>query len=460
VTFKQQQSPKIQLPAMLSMPPKLLPILTEFNDHKFFLLEGGRGSAKTHTTARFLLYLASKNKIRVVCGREFQNSIEESVYTVLADLIDEFDLDFDVKGKYIQHRVTGSRFTFKGFRDQGKVNIKGLEGVDIVWIDEAQSVTDGTLEILVPTIRKENSKIIFTMNRYVDDDAVPTQFEDDPDCLHIHIDYFENPYCPQSIKIEAEKLKNKSMREYEHVYLGKPLPSADDLLFNFTHVNKAFDIKPFGDTAYGHQRVMGIDFAAQGNDQCVATILARVSNQHWQAQPQIAWDEDDAMVSVGKIVQLIGQYKPTVAMLDVGGMGHVVHNRLVEVGVNIDRFDGATTDGIDVTHYVNKRAHGYYALKDWLEQEWLILDPSMNDCAKELKKIRMKFRSDGRRLLQSKADMKKDLKYSPDRADSLMMAVWAAITMLGNPNLELFSNSQQTIKRITKHKQIRPNRRR
>ncbi len=434
----------------MNIPPKLYLMVTTFNDYRYLLLEGGRGSAKTHSVARFLLYLGDLYKLRIVCGREFQNSIEESVYTVLKDIIEEYNLNYEVTAKKIIHRTTGTTFTFKGFRDQSRVNIKGLEGVDILWIDEAQSVTKTTLEIIIPTIRKENARLIFTMNRFMDDDAVPDFLEGRNDCLNIKINYDDNPFCPQSIKIEAEELRRKSEREFQHIYMGVPLQSADDILFNYEALNNALKIIPFGETAYP-QRVIGIDFAAQGNDQCVASILDRKTNQHWELTEQIAWDEPDAMVSVGRIVDMIGKYKPTVSILDVGGMGHVVWNRLQEVGVNIQRFDGASIDMVDKTHYVNARANGYYQLKEWFEHGFLKINEADADLMRELKKIRMKFRSDGRRLLQSKVDMKKDLGYSPDRADSLMMAVWCAVKFVGDANTELRNQSAQ-ITRRTNHR--------
>lgn len=436
----------MRVPEILNIPPKLKPMITDFDRYRYFLLEGGRGSAKTHSTARFLLYLADNYTIRVVCGREFQNSIEESVYTVLKDLVDQYNLNFEVTAKKIIHRVTGSAFTFKGFRDQSKVNIKGLEGVDILWIDEAQSVTKNTLDIIVPTIRKDNAKLMFTMNRFMDDDAVPNFLEARADCLHIHIDYFDNPFCPLSLKIEAEELRLRSEREYNHIYLGIPLTAADDILFDFSKLKKAQELVPFGETSW-KSRVIGIDFAAQGNDQCVATILDRVSNQHWRVAEQIAWDEPDGMASVGKIIDIIGKHKPTASILDVGGMGHIVHNRLREVGIPIERFDGASTLGIDTKIYRNIRAAAYYETKIWVDNEFLCIPPENGDMIQEAKKIRFKFNSNGSRQIIPKEETKKDLGRSPDRIDSLMMAVWCAKHYNGNDALGEATPSSGMVRR-------------
>lgn len=427
----QERKKNIDLPEILNLPPKLFPVLTDFNKHRFILLEGGRGSGKSHAIARLLLHIAEVCRVRIVCGRETQNSIEESVYTILKDLIRDYNLNFEVLAFEIRHRSSGSVFKFKGFREQGSVNIKGLEGVDILWVDEAQSLSKTTLDVIIPTIRKDSAKMIFTMNRFMRDDAVPEFLTGRSDCLHITINYYDNPFCPLNLKNEAEIMRNKSMRDYNHTWLGHPLATADDYLFNIDKLYAAYDIKPFGDLVF-KQRVLGIDFAAQGNDQCVAVVLDRVSNQHWQVSERIPWDEPDTMVSVGKIVNLIGTHKPDVTVLDIGGMGKPVFDRLSEVGMNIQAFDGGSTGGVDQEHYANVRAQAYYTLKDWFDSGFLCIDKVKDaELIKQLEKIKMKYRSNGVRLIQSKQDMKKEMKYSPDDADSLMMAVWGACTFLG-----------------------------
>ena len=162
----------IELPQILNIPQKLHPFIEKFNDYRFFLAEGGRGSSKSQSVARLILYVCEQRKVRVVCGRETQNTIDESVYKLLADLIKEYNLNFTIKKTTIVHNVTGSEIQFKGFREQGRANIKGMEGVDILYIDESEAITKQTLDIIIPTIRKPNSKIIFTMNRFVRDDPV------------------------------------------------------------------------------------------------------------------------------------------------------------------------------------------------------------------------------------------------------------------------------------------------
>ena len=121
----------IELPSLLNVPPKLLPLITKINDYHYFLIDGGRASGKSQTIARLILWLAEQKTLRVVGGRETQTSIEESVYTIFADLIRQYNLNFKVGASKIDHPITGSALRFRGFREQGAINIKGLEGVDV-----------------------------------------------------------------------------------------------------------------------------------------------------------------------------------------------------------------------------------------------------------------------------------------------------------------------------------------
>lgn len=442
---------EIELPEILNIPPKMLPMVTEFNNYKYFLADGGRGSSKTQSVARFLLYLGEQKKLRIVCGREQQNNIEESVFSVLRDLVNENNLNYDIRTSQgrerLIHNQSGTEIKFKGFREQGAVNVKGLEGVDILWIDECQAIQEYTLSVIIPTLRKEKAKFFFTMNRYMRDDAVYEFCQGRKDCLSIKINYFENPFCPQTLKIEAQNCRDKSEREYRHVWLGEPIAAGDEYLFNYDNLHSALEVEPFGDI-YKHQRVIGIDFAAQGNDLCVATVLDRLSDMHWQVSEQIAWDEPEAAVSVGKIITIIGQYKPDVTILDVGGMGTVVHSLLTEANLSVIRFDGASTKEV-IPDFLNMRADGYYMLRDWIDNKTLKIYNKDKEIIKELEKIKIKFLSNGKRAIQSKVDMKKELRYSPDRADSVMMAVYGT-RWLGRTEAYESYNTKAVITRVNK----------
>lgn len=253
--------PTIELPAILDIPDKLKPIITDFNKYNYFMIDGGRVSGKTQSVARLICYLSEVvPELRVFCGREIQNTIEESVYQVFKDLIQENSLSFRILANKIDHIRNKSMLRFRGFREQGKVNIKGLEGVDILWVDEAQSLTKGTLDIIIPTIRKKGSKIFFTLNRTLKDDPVYLEMANRKDCLCIHIDYFENKHCPVKAMSEAEQCRQRNLDDYEHIWLGKPRDQANNAVFrNVLSIVKDYET-PIPEQK-GFDYILGIDLA-------------------------------------------------------------------------------------------------------------------------------------------------------------------------------------------------------
>jgi hypothetical protein len=175
-----------------------------------------------------------------------------------------------------------------------------------------------------------------------------------------------------------------------------------------------------------------------------------VTNQHWKPTERVVWDEPDTAASIGKIVHLIGKFKPQVTIIDIGGMGKVVYDRLIELGLNVIPFDGGSTDGVETTHYANWRAQGYFKLKEWFDDEFLIIDKKDAEYIKQAEKIKFKYRSNGVRIIQAKVDMKKELKYSPDDLDSLMMAVVGAVYHMGKDANTIGGNTaQQVVRRNT-----------
>ena len=439
-------------------------MITGFNSYEYFYAEGGRGGGKSQAVGRFLLYLGEQKKLRIVCGREIQANIEESVFTLMVDLIDKYDLDYQVfttrGSERLVHRRTGTVIRFRGFREQGSVSIKGLEGVDILWIDEAQSITQHTLSVIIPTIRKNNRRIFFTMNRFLRDDPVH-EFctSKEKACLHISINYYENEFAPQAIKTEAEDCKARSMQEYNHVWLGQPIKQADAHLFDFDKLHEAYLTKPYGGLLK-RQRVLGIDFAAQGNDSCVASTLDRLSVVHWGLREQQAWDYDDTMQSVGKIVNLIGEKRPDITIIDYSGMGKIVFDRLNEVIGTLPNhqligFDGGSTKGIDTRRYANIKTAAYFRTKEWFENLWLCISKRHKEVIRQAEKVKFKYRSNGTRIMPTKPEMKlappRGIGFSPDELESVIMAIWATQFLGTETNADVGKTSAaQGIKRVNK----------
>lgn len=412
----------LTVPEILNIPPKLLPMITEIDNKRYYLIDGGRSSGKTQSIARLILYLAEHRCIRVVCGRETQNSIEESVYTVFADLIRVNNLDFSVTATKIDHNVSGSAIRFRGFREQGATNIKGLEGVDILWVDESQAIKKDTLDIIIPTIRKENSKIIWSMNRMTENDPVFAHFVNHKDCLHIHIDYHENPYCPKAMISEAEECMKRSESDYNYIWLGRPLPKGDDYLLSPKVIYDSAKLE-FLHTGI-EKRILAVDVARYGEDETVFCIVESADMIRWQQIHQETWKNKSLMEVCGKVLDLQMTWNCDNIVIDDTGMGGGVTDRLreqVAQGTVLPFLSaGKSRNGL----YPNARSEGYFDMQEMLTKQYLKImpDPTL---AEQLASIRFEYRSErGLKAIVSKDKMKHEGIKSPDRADALMMAIY------------------------------------
>ena len=408
----------IEIPEILNVPPKLLPVITRINDYRYFLLEGGRSSGKSQTTARLICYLCEKQQVSVVCGREVQNSIEESVYRIFVDLIRAENLYFDIHAQKIIHKGTGSEIHFRGFREQGMMNIKGLEGVDILWVDEAQAITKNTLDVIIPTIRKEKAKIYWTMNRHLEDDPVFKKFASRPDCLRIHIDYLENPFCPDAMIFEAGECKNKSEIDYNHIWLGQPLVKGEDKLLGFDIVTNAINLVF---NSEGTSRIiLACDVARFGDNETIFTGIKSKNIMQWEQIFQEAKKGWDTMQTTGYVLELKRQFRPDAIVIDDVGVGGGVTDRLREQMTPPIPFIANAKSINEV--YEDKRTEGYFMLRDlFLKGHLKILND--NELMEQLLSVKFKYKSNGRKVIASKDEMRKEGLKSPDRADALMMAV-------------------------------------
>jgi len=184
----------------IEVPDKLLPLLN--TPARYKVAHGGRGSGKSWTVARMLVLLAASRPLRVLCARETQKSIQESVHRLLKDQIDMLGLRdaFDVQETRILGR-NGSDFAFAGIRQQGVTNLKSFEGVDVVWVEEAQVVTRKSWDVLIPTIRKPGSEIWITFNPELDSDETYERFVLNPPdgAVVIACNWSDNPWFPAEL---------------------------------------------------------------------------------------------------------------------------------------------------------------------------------------------------------------------------------------------------------------------
>ena len=220
---------------------KLYFIITDKKRYK--VAYGGRGSGKSYGFADACLLKALESKIRILCARQLQTSIKDSVHKLLCDRINAHNLNawFEITQQSIRCK-NGSEFIFKGI--QNNVNeIKSMEGVDICWVEEAQSVSAESWDVLIPTIRKENSEIWVTFNPDKEEDATYQRFVINPpdDCITRLINYNDNKYFPEVLRREMEYCRRISQADYEWIWLGKTRVQTDAQIFKGRYVVQEFD---------------------------------------------------------------------------------------------------------------------------------------------------------------------------------------------------------------------------
>lgn len=190
---------------------------------------GGRGSAKSWQFARALLIYGLRQPLRILCAREFQASIRDSVHRLLADQIERLGLGwhYEVQQSTIRGR-NGTEFLFKGLRHNVQ-EIKSTEGIDICWVEEAEAVSDESWRVLTPTIRKEGSEIWVSFNPALESDPTYQRFVVRPPERAIvrHVTYADNPWLPDVLREEAEELRRRDPEAYAHVWGGEPWRRSD-----------------------------------------------------------------------------------------------------------------------------------------------------------------------------------------------------------------------------------------
>ena len=213
-----------------------------FEPARYKIARGGRGSGKSWGFARALLIQGYQSKLRILCAREVQKSIKQSVHQLLQDQIDSMGLqnEYQVLNTEIRGQ-NGTEIYFSGLSDMTADSIKSFEGVDIVWVEEGQSISARSWKILIPTIRKEGSEIWVSYNPELESDETHQRFvvTPPPDCISVLMNYTENPWFPKTL--EAERLHAKATlpkEEYGNIWEGKCLPAVAGAIY-FNEVAKA-----------------------------------------------------------------------------------------------------------------------------------------------------------------------------------------------------------------------------
>lgn len=201
---------------------------------RYIAVRGGRGSGKSRAVASALVLRSAAKPMRWFCGREIQKSIRDSVKRLLDDEIDRQGLrhfftstDAEIRGK------NGSLFIFGGLRGNPE-GIKSMEGMDGAWIEEAATVSQTSLDILIPTIRKPGSQLIFTWNPRLESDPVDSKFCGEtvpPGTILKLVNYTDNPWFPDVLRQELEYDKRRDFDKYLHIWEGQYQKNSEARVF-------------------------------------------------------------------------------------------------------------------------------------------------------------------------------------------------------------------------------------
>lgn len=221
-------------------------------DLRYRAYYGGRGAAKSWQIARRLLVLGLEQPLRVLCAREYQSSIRESVHHLLVEQIGELGLwpfyavtESEIVGVY------GTQFIFKGVKRDPN-GVRSTEGIDICWIEEAHAVSQQSWQVIIPTIRKPGSEIWVSFNPGEASDPTYKMFVDTPPPRSIvrRVGYRDNPWLPDVLHEEAETLRTRDPEAYAHVWGGSPWSRSDTQIMADLCVTEDFEAADDWDGPY------------------------------------------------------------------------------------------------------------------------------------------------------------------------------------------------------------------
>lgn len=431
--------------------PRLNPALRSFWETQGVrnrVLYGGRASSKSWDAAGMAIAQAQYFTKKFLCTRQFQNRIEDSVYTLLIAQIERFGLkkQFDIQKNVIRNVRTGSEFVFYGLW-RSIDEIKSIEGIDIHWSEEAHLMTEKQWEILDPTIRKQGSEHWMIFNPRLATDFVYKRFvvNPPPDTLVRKINYDENPFLSETMLKIIEKTKQDDPEKFRHVYLGEPMADDERSVIKRSWLMAAIDAhKKLGIEVSGSRRI-GFDVADAGEDAC-AMVQARgqlaEAVESWQAK------EDELIKSATRVWHKARETSSEV-VYDAIGVGAGVGAKLKELGgVQYQKFlaggqvfrpDDKYEGVKNRDFFANIKAQAWWLVADRLRNTYNAvvngenIDPAnmiflssdiqnIEPLIDELSTPLRDFDAAGRVKVESKKDLAKRDIASPNLADAFIMA--------------------------------------
>ena len=418
---------------------------------RYKVLYGGRGSGKSYFLAELAVEVSRRIGTVILCAREFQGSLDDSVYQLLIETIERLGYmdEFDILKSTITHKGTGAKFVFYGIKNN-VTKIKSIQGVGVCWVEEAEAVTKNSWDVLIPSIRGDkNAEIWISFNpKNILDDTYQRFIVHPPkDSIVLKANYDINPYFADT-PLLADMLECKERDEdlYRHIWLGEPVADSELAIIKPSWIEAAIDAhEKLGFSAAG-RRILGFDVADEGDD-ANATVLRHGSvvtdMQQWRGQ--------DVIYSADKVYLYAQEQDIDRIVYDNIGVGAGVkaqfrrkNGKVQTLGFNaggaVYKPDAKYTDDKkNRDMFANIKAQAWWMVRDRFYKTWravhhgdsypedqlISLSSSLHELeylTAELSRPQVDYDQNGRVKAESKKDMKKRGIPSPNRADALVMA--------------------------------------
>lgn len=423
---------------------------------------GGRGGSKSWGFAATLLLDAAQRRMRVLCTREFQGSIQESVHKLLCDTISRTGMDYfyDIKQARIEG-MNGSQFVFEGLKNN-TTKIKSMEAIDRVWCEEAEAISERSWDLLIPTIRAGGSEIWVSFNPH--DEMDPTYqrfvvpyladiekngfFEDDYIFVQ-KVGWRDNPWFPEELRREMESCKETNYRKYLHIWEGECNADYENSIILPEWFEASIDAHKKLGFAQEGVRCIGFDPADSGDDDKAYAVRHGVV-----LTELLSWGTGDVVDAVDKVFQRAWDLRCSDMVYDGIGIGAAVKMKTRKKDpadrLSVTAFIGSDGPDDSEMNYLddrmnkdvfrNKRAQYWWYLRDRFEatyqavEKGVYKDPNelisiSSDCSElnvlksELCRVQRKRGLANTHIqIESKDDMRKRGMPSPNLADAVVYA--------------------------------------
>ena len=428
---------------------------------RYKILAGGRASSKSHDACGVLVQTAVTHKINVVAVRMFQNRIADSVYSLLVSKINEAGYQdyFTMTNNKIVCNKTGSTFKFFGIA-RNLEEIKSLEGTNILYIEEAADVTKEMWDVLIPTIRTENSEIWAVFNPQLITDHIYQKFfiNTPPNAVVRRINYDENPFLSNTMLEEIENYKDlEEEADFNHLYLGEPKTDDDEAIIKRAWLLSCVDAHIKLDLDITGGKKIGFDVADSGED-----LNAYILMDGGLISDLVSWKgaEDELFESAQKVFMAASQVNAKVNY-DSNGVGAGVGSNMKQMNMSgkyveysgfdsaaspcephaLYRVDSAFTQQTNTDYFENRKAQAWWLLADRfkathravtkgeeIDKDQIIsISGDINKLERlitELSTPRKKQSGRLKNIVEKKDDLKKRGIKSPNFADALVMAAF------------------------------------